>query len=88
MPTYTYQCGHCDHEFELRQGFDAKPEYACPLCHSKAQRRFHPVGIIYKGSGFYSTDYRKSDSRQPSNTTSETDKSSSKPSVADTGESE
>ena len=58
MPTYSYRCGTCGHDFELRQSFAADPEQRCPLCASAARRRFHPVGIIYKGSGFYTTDYR------------------------------
>ncbi len=59
LPTYTYQCAGCGHEFELRQGFNSVPEHECPQCHKIARRRFHAVGVIYKGSGFYTTDYRK-----------------------------
>ena len=59
MPTYVYTCGKCGHQFELRQGFDAEPEQECPQCHYTARRTFHAVGVIYKGSGFYTTDYRK-----------------------------
>ena len=59
MPIYSYQCGTCAHEFEVRQGYDAAPEHECPNCHNVAKRLFHPVGIIYKGTGFYTTDYQR-----------------------------
>ncbi|GBD11876.1 hypothetical protein HRbin23_01556 [bacterium HR23] len=59
MPIYEYVCERstCSHHFELRQGFDAEPVATCPLCHSRARRRISPVPIIFKGSGWYVTDY-------------------------------
>ncbi len=57
MPVYEYQCTKCDHNFELRQGFDAEPICNCPQCASKSRRLFKPAPIIFKGSGFYVTDY-------------------------------
>ncbi len=60
MPTYDYQCSECGHVFELRQSFDSEPLGTCPLCGSLARRKFHAVPIIYKGTGFYTTDYKKS----------------------------
>jgi putative FmdB family regulatory protein len=60
LPTYSYLCGRCGHTFELKQGFDAEPEQECPQCHNGARRQFHAVGVIYKGPGFYTTDYRNS----------------------------
>jgi putative FmdB family regulatory protein len=59
MPIYEYECGHCGHKFELKQGFHDKPQAACPKCRKKAKRVFHPTPIIFKGSGFYVTDHRK-----------------------------
>ncbi len=59
MPTYDYQCSECGNRFELRQGFDAEPVEACPQCQGQAHRRFHSVAVIYKGSGFYTTDYAR-----------------------------
>lgn len=57
MPLYHYECRACGHEMELRQGFgDPAPE--CPVCSAVMHRRIFPVGIVFKGSGFYSTDYR------------------------------
>lgn len=58
MPVYEYRCGGCGHRFELRQGFEDPPQAPCPRCQGQAHRVFYPVPIIYKGSGFYSTDHR------------------------------
>ena len=60
MPIYEYECGNCCYRFEMRQEFDDNPEAICPQCHSRARRVFHPTAIIFKGSGFYITDSRKS----------------------------
>ena len=60
MPVYEYECRHCGHHFELKQGFHDKPQAECPQCQKKAKRVFHPTPIIFKGSGFYVTDHRKS----------------------------
>lgn len=60
MPLYDYACDNCGNRFELKQGFDADPKQPCPRCERIARRVFHPVGVVYKGTGFYSTDYRKS----------------------------
>ena len=60
MPLYDYQCLGCGHEFELRQGLDADPTTICPRCKGSSRRKFNVVPVIYKGSGFYSTDYKKS----------------------------
>ncbi len=59
MPIYEYECIHCGHRFELKQGFHDKPQAECPQCKKKAKRVFHPAPIIFKGSGFYVTDHRK-----------------------------
>ena len=61
MPIYQYRCARCFHKFELRQSFDDDAEIACPQCGSDARRIFSPVPIIFKGSGFYITDSRKSE---------------------------
>jgi putative FmdB family regulatory protein len=62
MPIYEYECIHCGHHFELKQSFHDKPEAKCPRCKKKAKRVFHPTPVIFKGSGFYITDHRKSES--------------------------
>lgn len=58
MPRYDYECSGCGHVFELRQSFESEPYGDCPKCGSASRRKFHAVPIIYKGSGFYTTDYK------------------------------
>lgn len=60
MPTYDYVCDACDHKFELFQSITAEPEKKCPECGKKKLRRLIGAGaaIVFKGSGFYQTDYR------------------------------
>jgi putative FmdB family regulatory protein len=59
MPTYEYKCGSCGIRFERVQRFDDAPLTECPECHGEVRRLFSPVGIIFKGTGFYSTDHRQ-----------------------------
>ena len=61
MPIYEYQCVSCNHRFELKQGFDAESTEPCPVCQSLSRRVFHIPAVIYKGSGFYTTDYARRD---------------------------
>lgn len=60
MPTYDYECAECDHTFELFQSMSAKPIRKCPECGRLKVKRLIGAGstIIFKGSGFYQTDYR------------------------------
>ncbi|MBN1269912.1 MAG: zinc ribbon domain-containing protein [Kiritimatiellae bacterium] len=59
MPTYEYECLRCGHEFELFQSISDKPRSRCPKCRGKVRRRIGTgAGVLFKGSGFYSTDYR------------------------------
>ncbi|MBU6173631.1 MAG: zinc ribbon domain-containing protein [Planctomycetes bacterium] len=60
MPTYDYECDACDHKFELYQSISAEPEKTCPKCKKKKLRRLIGTGgaVMFKGSGFYQTDYR------------------------------
>jgi putative FmdB family regulatory protein len=66
MPTYDYVCKACDHAWEEFQSITAKPTKKCPDCGKlKAERRIGPgAGIIFKGSGFYQTDYRSDSYRK------------------------
>ena len=57
MPRYDYRCTDCDHAFELRQSFSEAGTGVCPQCSGNGRRVFHAVPVIYKGSGFYTTDY-------------------------------
>jgi putative FmdB family regulatory protein len=60
MPTYDYQCDACDHKFELYQGINDEKKKKCPECGKLKLRRLIGTGaaIVFKGSGFYQTDYR------------------------------
>ncbi len=60
MPTYEYSCGACDHEFEAFQPITAAPIDICPNCESSKVERLISGGggVLFKGSGFYATDYR------------------------------
>ena len=61
MPTYSYACTECGHAFDIRQSFTDDPLTDCPECANGAGRLrkvIHPVGIAFKGSGFYKTDSR------------------------------
>ena len=62
MPTYGYRCGSCGHEFEIRQGITDEPLSTCPKCGGKLAKMLYPAGIIFKGSGYYTTDYKSADS--------------------------
>ena len=62
MPTYDYVCTKCGHEFELVQKMTDPPKSRCPKCRGKIERKIGSgAGIIFKGSGFYITDYRNQD---------------------------
>jgi putative FmdB family regulatory protein len=60
MPTYQYKCNDCGVAFERFQHFSEEPVRVCPECDGVVRRVIHPVGIIFKGSGFYVTDNKKS----------------------------
>lgn len=57
MPRYDYRCTVCGNTFELVQSFKEAGKGACPECQGAGQRLYHAVPVIYKGSGFYTTDY-------------------------------
>ena len=76
MPTYDYICENCGYEFEQFQAIKAKPIRKCPKCGKNGLRRLigSGSGVIFKGSGFYQTDYRsesykKGEKSEKSNTT-------------------
>lgn len=83
MPTYDYECKTCKHAWEAFQPITAKPLKKCPECgKGTAKRVIGPgAGILFKGSGFYLTDYR-SDSYKKA---AEADKKSSEPAKSDSG---
>lgn len=92
MPTYDYECEACDHKFELFQSISADPEKKCPKCKKMKLRRLIGTGaaVVFKGSGFYQTDYR-SDSYKKSaaaDSTSKGDSSSSSGSSSESSKSD
>lgn len=76
MPTYDYRCLACEHKFEAFQKMSEEPLKECPVCHGEVKRLFGGgAGFLFKGSGFYTTDYRTADYK--SQAKSEKDGSSS-----------
>jgi putative FmdB family regulatory protein len=58
MPIYTYRCENCGVQFEKQQSFDDQALVRCPDCGKKTLKKvYQPVGIVFKGSGFYATDH-------------------------------
>jgi putative FmdB family regulatory protein len=60
MPTYEYECLFCKHKFEILQRITEKPKTKCPKCGKKLKKLIGSAGgFIFKGAGFYATDYKK-----------------------------
>ena len=60
MPIYEYACTACGERTEAKQGFDDPPLEECPHCGGGLRKLYSPVGVVFKGSGFYSTDKKAS----------------------------
>ena len=96
MPTYDYECDACGHRFELFQSISADPEKKCPECKKLKLRRLIGTGaaVVFKGSGFYQTDYRSdsykksaaADSSSSSSSSSSNDSSSASSSQKSTSD--
>jgi len=96
MPVYTYRCENCGVQFERQQSFNDQPLTRCPECNKKTLRKVYtPVGIVFKGSGFYATDHRspsgqsrergeKSESKKEADTSSTKDSASNGASASST----
>lgn len=68
MPTYVYRCDTCETQFELFQRMSDDPLDTCPSCEGAVRRVIHPVGVVFKGSGWYINDSRsKSDTGSSTN---------------------
>jgi putative FmdB family regulatory protein len=61
MPTYEYECQGCGYKFEVFQSIKSDPVKQCPKCHKDKAKRLISAGagVIFRGSGFYATDYKK-----------------------------
>ncbi|MBC9956212.1 FmdB family zinc ribbon protein [Yimella sp. cx-51] len=81
MPTYSYACKNCGHQFDIHQAFSDNALTDCPECGGQLRKVFNSVGVVFKGSGFYRTD-----SRDKSSSTGGT--SSEKSSAASSGSSD
>lgn len=88
MPTYEYECQQCHERVEAVQKFSDAALTVCPLCEGELRKVFSAVGIVFKGSGFYKNDSRKSSSSASSDaapsTSSSASESSSTPAPAAT----
>ena len=80
MPIYEYACTACGERTEAKQGFDDPPLETCPICGGKLRKLYSPVGIVFKGSGFYSTDQKgkKGESTKDASPSTKSDTASSK----------
>ncbi len=68
MPNYDFECLHCGHKFEAFQNMSAEPLTKCPECGKKLKRLIGSgAGVIFKGKGFYATDYAKKSRQSPAN---------------------
>lgn len=84
MPTYEYHCDTCNRSYDRREGFDAPASHACDHCEKgTAQRVLHAPTVVFKGSGFYVNDSKKTEK----STTSSSDKTMSLPSGESGGKS-
>ena len=82
MPIYEYACTNCGERTEAKQSFDDPPLEECPHCGGHLRKLYSPVGIVFKGSGFYSTDGKKGAQPAKSSDKGES-KAESKPSKSD-----
>ena len=82
MPIYEYACTSCGERTEAKQSFDDPPLEECPVCGGRLRKLYSPVGIVFKGSGFYSTDAKGSKKGTTASTDTKSDdtkKTESKP---------
>src|SRR3954471_218996 len=77
MPTYQYVCTECGEPLEVVQKFSDDPLTVCPACQGRLRKVFSPVGVVFKGSGFYKTDSRSSRSSSSSASSTSADSTTS-----------
>ncbi len=85
MPLYEYRCRNCQHQFEIQQSFSDDALTECPECGGDLRKVFNPVGISFKGSGFYKNDSRSSSGSSSSSSTASTSTGSGEGSSSSTG---
>ena len=83
MPTYSYHCDSCGHDFEAVQRFADDPLTECPQCGAAIRRVIQPVGVVFKGSGWYITDSRPKSSGDGAESSSRSSSSKDKGEKAD-----
>jgi putative FmdB family regulatory protein len=84
MPTYEYKCLRCKHRFEQYQSIKDEPLKRCPKCRGKVQRQIGSgAGIIFKGSGFYATDYRSEGYKKSAKAEKDKSSAAAKPASSD-----
>jgi putative FmdB family regulatory protein len=78
MPTYDYSCDACHHSFEVFESITAEPQKKCPKCKKQKLRRLFGAGagLVFKGSGFYQTDYRSDSYKKAASADKPSDSSS------------
>ena len=82
MPTYQYACTECGHAFDQVQSFSDASLTVCPQCQGKLRKVFSAAGVVFKGSGFYRTDSRKSSTSSSSSSGSSSSSVATAPSGA------
>ena len=88
MPIYTYRCENCGVQFERQQSFSEPSLTRCPECSKKTLRKvYQPVGIVFKGSGFYATDHRSPSGAGRASGSPKSGENESKPAEKESGKS-
>ncbi|WP_091532110.1 FmdB family zinc ribbon protein [Microlunatus soli] len=77
MPTYQYRCSECGQDLEVVQKFSDASLTECPNCHGALRKVYNAVGVVFKGSGFYSTDNRSKGTKVGAGNGSDSSSSSS-----------
>jgi putative FmdB family regulatory protein len=79
MPIYEYACTACGERTEAKQGFDDPPLEECHVCGGRLRKLYSPVGIVFKGSGFYATDSKSSSKKEAKSSSKESGSESKSP---------
>jgi putative FmdB family regulatory protein len=81
LPIYGYRCSKCENYFEIFTNINDHSQKICPKCGGETTKLFYPAGIIFKGSGFYATDYVKKETANKDSSQKEKDKRRTKEKV-------